>query len=367
MIPWLVIGAGPHGVRAATALAERHGADAVHVVDPHHEPLVRWERQRRSLGMRRLRSPWVHHCGDRAGELRAFAPSRSGTWTPPVEVFEDHARQRWAHSGVRQRQGVVVDLRREGRGWRVGLADGGSLHATRVVAAPGLAPHARAVPEGVHRVPSDAPPQGWEVAGRRVAVIGGGHSAATAALSLLEVGAARVDLLAPGGLRAQQTDVDPGWFGPKHLRDFWRADVPTRWAQLAASRVASVTPSMRGALDRARQAGSLRLRPIRVLDAHATAEGSAVHLRGTLADDRAVVLGPYARAFAATGFAVSVRNVPWLARLDLPTLGGLPCLDRRLAAAPRLHVLGALAELELGPAGRNLWGAMRAAERLVEV
>lgn len=56
--------------------------------------------------------------------------------------------------------------------------------------------------------------------------------------------------------------------------------------------------------------------------------------------------------------------MPWLAPHVERTCGGLPILDPALTAAPGLHVLGPLVELELEPAGRNLWGAMRAAERL---
>lgn len=74
--------------------------------------------------------------------------------------------------------------------------------------------------------------------------------------------------------------------------------------------------------------------------------------------------GPYCEVYEATGYRIDVAHLPWLAPHVPRVCDGLPVLDTHLAAAPGLHLLGPLAELELGPAGRNLWGAMRAAERL---
>ena len=44
---------------------------------------------------------------------------------------------------------------------------------------------------------------------------------------------------------------------------------------------------------------------------------------------------------------------------------GYPVVDKALRWHPRVHVSGALAELELGPASRNIAGARRAGDRLV--
>ena len=46
---------------------------------------------------------------------------------------------------------------------------------------------------------------------------------------------------------------------------------------------------------------------------------------------------------------------------------GYPIVDRGLRWHPRIYVSGPLAELELGPAARNIAGARRAGDRLVEV
>ena len=72
----------------------------------------------------------------------------------------------------------------------------------------------------------------------------------------------------------------------------------------------------------------------------------------------------------ATGFAPD-RPGAWLdgvsERLGLPLSAcGYPIVDRALRWHPRIHVSGALAELELGPAARNIAGARMASERLLE-
>lgn len=75
--------------------------------------------------------------------------------------------------------------------------------------------------------------------------------------------------------------------------------------------------------------------------------------------------GPDEAAYEATGYRVHVTDVAWLAPHVPQVVAGLPVLDHLLQAAPALHLMGPLSELEMGPAGRNLWGAMRATDRLV--
>ncbi len=72
----------------------------------------------------------------------------------------------------------------------------------------------------------------------------------------------------------------------------------------------------------------------------------------------------------ATGFE-RTRPGAWLEptieRLGLRQSScGYPVVDRALRWHPRIHVTGALAELELGPAARNIAGARMASERLLQ-
>ena len=76
------------------------------------------------------------------------------------------------------------------------------------------------------------------------------------------------------------------------------------------------------------------------------------------------------RVLLATGFA---SKRPGGAMVDalIASAGltcarcGYPIVDSALRWHPRIHVSGPLAELELGPASRNIAGARRAGDRLV--
>lgn len=77
------------------------------------------------------------------------------------------------------------------------------------------------------------------------------------------------------------------------------------------------------------------------------------------------------RVLLATGFS---SHRPGGALIDsLVESASLPCarcgypiVDSALRWHPRIHVSGPLAELELGPTSRNIAGARRAADRLIE-
>jgi len=348
---WVVVGAGPQGVAVATALVERLGRDAVTVVDPEPEPLARWHRRAAAIGMEGLRSPWVHHVAREPFDLQRFVTA-GGTpatgFSPPVAAFAAHARARLAACPPTLLRGTVTGLRRGTGPWQVDLAGGGTLAAGHVAVAVGLDPFRRA---GLGGIP--LPDRPVAVAHGRVAVIGGGHTAATAAGWLLRRGA-RVDLFAPGGLREQATDVDPGWLGPKLLRGWDALPPEQRLPALRGARRGTTTPKLRAWL-RARVApGLLRIVPERVT---AVASGAVTTAGGRH--------GPYPAVYEATGYDVDVARIGWLAPHVARAVAGLPVLDHQLQAAPGLHLLGPLAELELGPAGRNLWGAMRATDRLL--
>ncbi|MCG8455952.1 MAG: hypothetical protein MI919_06680, partial [Holophagales bacterium] len=56
-----------------------------------------------------------------------------------------------------------------------------------------------------------------------------------------------------------------------------------------------------------------------------------------------------------------------VSELELPCAScGYPVVDPWLRWHPRIQVSGPLAELELGPASRNIAGARRAGDRLID-
>jgi cation diffusion facilitator CzcD-associated flavoprotein CzcO len=349
-----VIGAGPHGVTIGAALAERLGSGAVCLLDPHDAPLAAWSSRARAIGMRDMRSPWVHHCGRQPDDLYQFAgtsASRAGR-TPPVAVFEAHALDRAERAGLVHRATWVAMMTPHAGSWRLLLHGGETLDADRVVVATGLAPHRR------HRLGGRPLPDSPVTShGGRVAVIGAGHTGASAALHMLSAGG-RVDLFGGRGLREQDSDVDPGWFGPKYLRSFTAAAPERRRQRLREARFGTTTADVARRLRARRACGHFRLVTGRVTAlAGPPAERT---VRTAAGEDH----GPYEMVYEAPGYEVSLHQEPLLAGLSIPECGGLPVLDAHLQALPGLHLVGPLAELELGPAGRNLWGAMHAARRI---
>ncbi|TXD39760.1 hypothetical protein FRC96_05670 [Lujinxingia vulgaris] len=115
---------------------------------------------------------------------------------------------------------------------------------------------------------------------------------------------------------------------------------------------------------------------VETIRSHAGMEGE---VEGLVSEDRALKLRlttgeslEVQRVLLATGFR---SERPGGAMLDeLITSASLPCadcgypiVDASLRWHPRVHVCGPLAELELGPASRNIAGARRAGDRLVSV
>ncbi|MGB1278266.1 MAG: hypothetical protein ACPG77_21145, partial [Nannocystaceae bacterium] len=77
------------------------------------------------------------------------------------------------------------------------------------------------------------------------------------------------------------------------------------------------------------------------------------------------------RVLLATGFSSARPGGSMvddlIASASLPCARcGYPIVDTALRWHPRIHVTGPLAELELGPASRNIAGARRAGDRLVD-
>lgn len=385
MLDWVIVGGGVHGTHASLVLTARGVArDRLRVVDPHDEPLARWEECTRNAGMEFLRSPSVHNLDlepfaldrfSRSPEGRPFRAFRAPYDRPSLDLFREHVRHVVDSSRLRD---LRVRARAEGLravpgGWCV-KTDAGPLPARRVLLAlglseqpawPGWAREARAAGLDVEHLFSPGFDFWSEPAAGAIAVVGGGITAAQAATALANDGEVPVILLRRHPLRVHQFDSDPGWLGPLHLSGF-RALPPgteRRRAIDAARHRGSVPPDVASRLGAAVRQGTLTVLEAEVLAASPSDDGGA-SLR--LSSGETVVVR---HVVLATGFERTRPGGPWLddAVLDhaLPcSTCGYPLVDRSLQWAPGLHVTGPLAELEIGPVARNIAGARMAAERL---
>jgi glycine/D-amino acid oxidase-like deaminating enzyme len=206
---------------------------------------------------------------------------------------------------------------------------------------------------------------GWPTEASSVAVVGGGISAGQIALRLIEEGH-EVHLLARHPLRKSQFDSDPGWLGPKFMSKFAREScLDARRAMVAgARRSGSVPPDLLRALERAIERGDLGWHQSEVERLDGCPDQLSLTLNGG-------ELLHVERVLLATGLVSRRPGGPLVD--DLVEAAALPCascgypiVGTDLRWHSRIVVSGALAELELGPAARNIAGARRAGDRIVD-
>lgn len=385
MLDWLIVGGGIHGTHLSHHLTRIRGVerDRIRVLDPHPEALASWDACTRNAGMGFLRSPFVHQIDTWADSLMHFSDSAEGLplkafiepfCRPGVPLFRAHSMHVIRKNGLDELriQGRAVGLSPCPGGFRV-ETENGAIESRKVLLALSVNEYplwpawARALRE--QGAPIDhvfAPEFNRETVPpfERAVVVGGGITGAQLATALSVVKPGAVTLLTPHSPRVRRFDSNPGWMGPQNIEGFCREpDMGQRRAIIRAARYKGSMPAeVRWGLRRAVKAEQLALHVTTVCGA-SFADGT-VSLQcedGTTFNADRVVL--------ATGFETRRPGGEWLSRtveeMGLPCGPcGFPVVDASLSWAPGLYVTGALAELEVGPAARNIIGARLAAARL---
>ena len=382
-LDWLIVGGGIHGVHLATRLIGERGVapDRLRIVDPAGHLLSRWRASTETVGMTYLRSSAVQHLDLDVNSLRSFAGHRKnrkpGLFAAPynrpsLALFNAHCEvvmKRFALSDLHIKARVLTCSVSDD-GVSADLSDGSHLSALRAVLALGASEQPRWptwAPKGDPRVQHifDSALEGWPSdVNETILVVGGGISAGQVALRLERAGH-NVHLLSRHALREHQFDSDPGWLGPKFMARFDREPNTDRRRDMIqkARHRGSVPPDLKRRLRNLISRGRITWHEAEIADLAPRPD----HLHAALSTGLTVDVD---RVLLATGF-VDAR--PGGAMVDkLIASAGLPCgrcgypiVDRALRWHPRLHVCGPLAELELGPAARNIAGARRAGDRLV--
>jgi glycine/D-amino acid oxidase-like deaminating enzyme len=387
-LDWVIVGGGIHGVHLAARLLDARvvAPERIRLVDPEAQLLGRWAACTAATGMTHLRSPGVHHLDIDPYSLLKYGAARrrrprglpraERPFVPPYDrpslaLFAAHSAQviaRYALAELHLRD-RVVGLRTRCDEVELALASGAALGARNVVLALGLSQQPRwpafAAPlrgGAASHVFDPAAPLVREDLPSRILVVGAGISGAQTALALAAAGR-DVTMLSRHPLREHQFDSEPGWLGPRFMVGFEQlADPDARRATITAARHrGSMPPDVRRDLNAAIERGDIHF----VRGEVRTAEPSPTGLRVELADAALEV----DHVVLATGFEPGRPGgalVDALARSGLPCARcGYPIVDRSLRWHPRVFVSGPLAELELGPAARNIAGARRAADRVV--
>jgi uncharacterized NAD(P)/FAD-binding protein YdhS len=390
MLDWLIVGGGLHGVHIALSLLDRAGVsrDRLRILDPGVRLLERWDQCTRNVAMPFLRSALVHHIGLDPFDLHDFSQTAAGKplarFTPPydrpaLDLFRGHCEHiiRTARLDELHIPHRAIGIAERDAGVRI-ETDAGSLEAKRVTLAIGLSeqPHwpvwaqeLKASGGGVDHIFDPGFDRERLPEWTHAVVVGGGITAAQTAVALAKRRPGAVTLVAPHEPKIHQFDSDPGWLGPKNMREFeqTRSLVARRRMIREARHRGSMPSDVLQELNRVAKSGMLTIAIASVLSARADAAGGAtLHCAppvGDLAADRIIL---------ATGFNAGRPGGAWLdaavSERDWQCAEcGFPVVDRQLRWRPRIHVTGPLAELELGPAARNIAGARRAAERLLHV
>ena len=382
-LDWLIIGGGIHGVHiAARLLGDADiSRDRLRIVDPGDCLLSSWRNCTAATGMTHLRSSSVHHVGLHHGSLQRFASKHHRNsrrpFAPPFErpslaLFNahcDHVEATFGLSELHLRSRVIRCSIRP-HAVEVQLADGRTIEARNIVLAIGSAEQ----PRWPDWAPQDHPRvhhiftrvfDGWPTHREQVVVVGGGITAGHVALRLVDEGH-DVQIVSRHGLQKHQFDSDPGWLGWKYSTTFGRERDPDRRRGIVtgARHRGSVPPDMARALRRAINRMQLKWHEGEI--DHLVERPGGVEL--VIDEDTAIDAD---RVLLATGFDARRPGGTMIDELiaseSLPCADcGYPIVDTELRWHPRIYVSGPLAELELGPVSRNIAGARRAGDRIID-
>jgi cation diffusion facilitator CzcD-associated flavoprotein CzcO len=260
-----IVGAGPHALTLVAHLLQKRQQmqRRFMVFDPSGNWLTQWQKRFSALEIPHLRSPAVHHPDANPFALRAFAESRPTELHPPydlpgTQLFQDFCHvvsQRWQLQ-ERVYPAQVTDLEAIApRRFQLSLSNGHSVSAKRVVIADGGGGKPQ-IPDWVSKISAPYPAdrllhssqidlRGLQLRGERVLIVGGGLTSGHLALGAIARGA-EVILMTRRQLYEKLFDADPGWLGPKYLKDFWaEPDWEKRWQMIRQARNGgSLTPAV---------------------------------------------------------------------------------------------------------------------------
>ena len=385
MLDWLIVGGGVHGTYLSFYLTRIMGVprQTLRVLDPFDEPMARWTARAANTGMAYLRSPHAHNMDHDPWSIVTFAGTNAGKPLasyiplhnrPSTPLFAAHTRWLIARHGLDQLRlvGRADRLERIEGGWRVGYGEQ-QADARHVVLAigsddrthwPGWARKLRDAGAAIDHIFTPdfdrAALPDWS----HLAVVGGGITAAQTALALAERRPGSVTLIMRHAPRIHHFDSELGWIKGPLLAEFHQVSDFDRRAEIIreARHRGSMPPDVAEALQAAVTDGKLSVIQAEILSAERSDQSINVHLSENqpLSVDRVVL---------ATGFERSRPGGAWIDRAvetyRLPVAdNGFPIVDARLCWMDGLYVSGPLADLEIGPAARNLIGARLAAERI---
>src|SRR4051794_16576992 len=237
----LVIGAGPYAYAAAAHAQARGIATAVV-----GRPMAFWREHMPGDMFLRSGPDW-HLDADGEHTFETYFEDTGlvaqDHHPVPIGVFLDHTEWFRRVKGLEVHERLVTSLTSTDNTFEATLDDGSTVRAERVIAAPGIA-HFAHLPAWAAQVPADRRAHTVdlvafdELAGARVAVVGGRQSAYEWAALLCDHGAARVDVVhrhpTPRFAAVSWAFVDPYVDQTLAHRGWWRRLSPEKRAAIGA-------------------------------------------------------------------------------------------------------------------------------------
>ncbi len=382
-----IIGAGVQSLTLTTSLLQK-SEKYYHkflVFDSTQTWLTQWQQQFAAQQIPYLRSPAVHHPDPNPHQLRNFAEHRHHELFPPYDrpgtkLFDDFCNEvirRWKLAD-KVYPAKVIQILPIKRGlssrFQLVLDTVETIIARRVVIATGNSQVQ--VPHWVEKITSDYPLDRLchsqqvnlnklNITGERILIIGGGLTSGHLAKGAINLGAT-VTLMTRKQLQSRVFDTDPGWLGPKYLKDFHaETDWSVRYQQIQEARNGgSMTPEM---ILQLRKLGSLGTMII-----NECCQVSNVQWQNNLWQVYCHDGNKYQfnRIWLATGTRFNIKEYPLVQEVlnAYPTeiVNGLPVLDEHLRLPKsNFFIMGGLAALQIGPVARNIGGGRMSCQRIV--
>ncbi|EAZ90714.1 NAD(P)-binding domain-containing protein [Crocosphaera chwakensis] len=382
-----IVGAGVQALTLTTHLLQKR-AKYYHkflAFDPSQTWLSQWQQQFAAQQIPCLRSPAVHHPDPNPHQLRTFAEHRHHELFPPYDRpgtklfhdFCDEVIRRWKLEDKVYR-GKVVDILPIKRAlhprFQLVLDTEETIMTRRVVLATGSGK--MQFPDWVEKIPLNYPSETLchsqqvnlnqlKLTGERILIVGGGLSSGHLAKGAINLGAT-VTLMTRKQLQEKIFDADPGWLGPKYLKDFHaETDWYVRYQQIQQARNGgSMTPEMMLQLRKASHEGKIQIEECcQVREAHWQNNLWQVGCHDGNKHQ-------FDRIWLATGTTFNTKEHPLLQNVleTYPTeiVNGLPVLDEHLRLPKsNFFIMGGLTALQIGPVARNIHGGKMACRRIV--
>jgi cation diffusion facilitator CzcD-associated flavoprotein CzcO len=382
-----IVGAGPQALTLTSHLLQKRAKlhKKISVFDPSGTWLTQWRHQFAAQEIPHLRSPAVHHPDPNPYELRRFAENRPNELFPPYDLpgtklFEDFCSEvirRWQleNSVYPGKVVKILPIACQSRPrFQLVFADGNTSIARRVVLATGNG--IPQYPDWVEKIPSNYPSERLshsqqidlrhlKLTGEKILIIGGGLTSGHLAIGAINRGAI-VTLMTRRQFQEKLFDADPGWLGPKYLKQFYaEPDWFSRWQMIQQARNGgSLTPAIMLQLKKASHEGKVILNEnCEVAEAKWQDDLWQVNCQDGSKHQ-------FDRIWLATGTRFNATEHPLLKNIleIYPTeiIKGLPLVDEHLRIrGSEFFVMGAYGGLQIGPTARNISGGRMACDRIV--